>query len=157
MNSKMISLEDCFGCQVASGLVLPVGGFVYGDELWTVNHLIAPAPILGWLVLQSRRHIEALREMTADEQRQMAQLMSYVDSTIRSILAPSKVYVCLFAESVQCPHLHFHFIPRATEIKARGPEIFNFEPKTYPTEDEILSFVSQARECIKRLMRNEQQ
>ncbi len=94
----MISQENCLGCQVASGMVIPTGGFVYAGELWTVNHMLTSAPILGWLILQPRRHVEALHEMTIDEQRQMAQLMAHVDSTLQSILAPSKVYVCLFAE-----------------------------------------------------------
>ena len=86
----MISPEYCLGCQVANGVLLPVGGFVYADELWTVNHILVPAPILGWLILQPRRHVEALHELTTDEQRRMAQLMAHVDSTVRYILAPSK-------------------------------------------------------------------
>ena len=151
----MVSQEECIGCQVANGMIIPVGGLVYADELWIVNHFTTAAPILGWLILQPRRHIEALHEMTAEEQLQMAQLMAYVDSAIRSILAPSKVYVCLFAESAQCPHIHFHIIPRGTEIEVRGPEIFSYEPQTYPTEEEIFSFVSQAREYLKQLIGNE--
>ena len=34
MNSKMISLEDCLSCQVASGYGFSCSGLVYGDELW---------------------------------------------------------------------------------------------------------------------------
>ncbi len=147
----MISQENCLGCQVASGMI---SDFVYADELWTVNHMLISPPILGWLILQPRRHIEALHEMTIDEQRRMVQLMAHVDSTLRSILAPSKVYVCLFAESAQCPHIHFHIIPRATEVEVRGPEIFNYKPKMYPSEEKILSFVHQAREHLKQLMEN---
>jgi diadenosine tetraphosphate (Ap4A) HIT family hydrolase len=157
MNSEMISPEYCLGCQVANGVLLPVGGFVYADELWTVNHILVPAPILGWLILQPRRHVEALHELTADEQRRMAQLMAYVDSTVRYILAPSKMYVCLFAESAQCPHIHFHVIPRTRDIEVRGPEIFDYRPQAYPSEEKILNFVHQAREHIKRLMGNERQ
>ncbi len=146
MNSEMISPENCIGCQVANGMIIPIGGFVYADELWTVNHMLASPPILGWLILQPRRHIEALHEMTTDEQWRMAQLMAHVDSTVRHILAPSKVYVCLFAESAQCPHIHFHVIPRTTEMEVRGPEIFDYKPQTYPSEERILGFVHQARE-----------
>jgi len=151
----MISQNDCFGCQVVNDVIPPIGGFVYADELWIVNHMLTAAPILGWLILQPKRHVEGLHELTVDEQRRMAQLMAYVDSILRHLLAPSKVYVCLFAESPQCPHIHFHFIPRAAEIEARGPKIFDYEPQVYPTEDEIKNFVSQAREHIQRLMGNE--
>src|SRR5262245_249068 len=146
----MISQENCIGCQVASGMIVPPGDFVYADELWTINHILTSAPIVGWLILQPRRHIEALQEMTIDEQRQMAQLMAHVDSTIRYILAPTKVYVCLFAESPQCPHIHFHIVPRTAEVEVRGPEIFHYEPQTYPSQEKILSFVHQAREHLKQ-------
>ena len=151
----MITPEECLGCSVANGTICSVDDFVYADELWTVNHMLVPAPILGWLVLQPRRHIEALHEMTHDEQLRMVQLMSYIDSTIRHMLTPSKVYVCLFAESALCPHIHFHIIPRTVEMEARGPEIFNYEPEIYPTEEEILSFVQQAKVYLKLLMENE--
>ena len=101
--------------------------------------------------------LEALYEMTVDEQRRMVQLMAHVDSMLRSILAPSKVYVCLFAESAQCPHIHFHIVPRAREIEVRGPEIFDYRPQGYPSEEKILNFVHQAREHLQRLMENERQ
>lgn len=150
----MISQENCIGCQVANGVIVSTGGLIYSDELWTVNYTLMPAPVLGWLILQPMRHIEALHEMTVVEQQRMAQLMGHLDSTIRYILAPSKVYVCLFAESIQCPHIHFHIIPRAPEIEARGPQIFQYEPQIYPSEEEILNFVHQAREHLKQLMIN---
>jgi len=148
----MIAPRDCLSCQVASGTVAPVGGFVYADELWTVNHMLPPAPILGWLILQPRRHIEALHEMTVREQQRMVQLMVLLDQLLRELLAPDKVYVCLFAEATDCPHVHFHIIPRAAEIEARGSEIFNYTPQTYPLEGEILDFVHGAREYLDQLM-----
>ena len=137
---------------VAIGEVVPPGGFVYVDELWTVNHMLPPAPILGWLILQPRRHVEALYEMTVSEQQRMAQLMVCLDQLLRGLLAPDKVYVCLFAEAANCPHVHFHIIPRAAEIEARGAEIFNYAPPTYPLEEEILEFVHRAREYLSQLM-----
>ena len=149
----MVSQAECIGCQVANGVITPVGGLVYEDELWVVNHLMTASPILGWLILQPKRHIEGLHEMTFDEQQRMAQLLTQVDSVVRAILAPSKIYVCLFAESAQCPHIHFHIIPRSAQMEVRGPEIFNYQPQIYPEETEISSFVSQAREHFKQLMR----
>lgn len=150
----MISPENCLGCQVARGIAIPESDFVYADEFWTVNHMLAPAPLLGWLILQPRRHIEALHEMSSDEQLRMAQLMTYLDSMLRSLITPSKVYVCLFAEAAHCPHIHFHIIPRAPEIEARGPEIFLYKPETYPSEEDIANFVRLAQAHLKSLIEN---
>jgi diadenosine tetraphosphate (Ap4A) HIT family hydrolase len=41
-------------------------------------------------------------------------------------VSPEKVYVALFAESADCPHIHFHLIPRAPDhpVELRGPHVF---------------------------------
>lgn len=44
----MISPENCLGCQVARSIAIPESEFVYADEFWTVNHILTPAPLLGW-------------------------------------------------------------------------------------------------------------
>ena len=43
--------------------------------------------------------------------------------------APEKVYSLLLAESADCPHIHFHIIPRlsAHPREFRGPRIFGFD------------------------------
>jgi diadenosine tetraphosphate (Ap4A) HIT family hydrolase len=148
----MIHQKDCLGCQVSNGDKVPFGGFVYADDLWTVNHVLPPSAILGWLVLQPRRHIEALHEMSFNEQQRMSQLMVSLDQVLRDILSPQKVYTCLFAESEHCPHIHFHIIPRSEEITALGPAIFNYKPETYPSDESILHFIDSAKFRLHDLM-----
>lgn len=148
----MTQSKDCLGCQVSSGEKVPFGGFIYADNLWTVNHVLPPAAILGWLVLQPRRHIEALHDMNFSEQQRMSQLMVSLDQMLRDILSPLKVYVCLFTESESCPHIHFHIIPRSEEITALGPEIFSYKPETYPADDSILHFIDSAKSRLHALI-----
>lgn len=148
----VIKLQECLGCQVANGVKVPLGGFLYEDDLWTVNHTLPPASILGWLVLQPKRHIEALNELTFQEQQKMSQLMINLDKTLHILLSPKKVYICMFAESQQCPHIHFHIIPRIQEIEALGPKIFDYQPQFPLLEEDILQFIVQAKSCIEQLM-----
>jgi diadenosine tetraphosphate (Ap4A) HIT family hydrolase len=46
------------------------------------------------------------------------------ESKVRRVLAPARVYVCLYAEAVS--HVHFHLIPRYHETaeEHRGPGVF---------------------------------
>jgi diadenosine tetraphosphate (Ap4A) HIT family hydrolase len=145
----MISPQDCLGCQVAQGIVVPEDSFVYADDLWTVNHRLTPAPIVGWLILQPRRHIEELHLLTSAEQGRMTWLLLKLDELLRELLAPAKVYVNLYAESLDCPHVHFHIIPRAQELTVRGPKIFGYEPEVYPSATEIDGFVQHAQTYLR--------
>lgn len=132
----MISPEDCFGCRVANEKAEPVGGFIYADEHWTVNHKMPPASLLGWLILQPRRHFEALHELTPLEQQEMMRLATALDKCLFHLLSPAKVYLCLFAESPNCPHVHFHIIPRPVGLNVVGPQIFGYiSGKPVPLED----------------------
>jgi diadenosine tetraphosphate (Ap4A) HIT family hydrolase len=151
----MIHPKDCLGCQVSNGDKVPFGGFIHADDLWTVNHVLPPATILGWLVLQPRRHIEALHEMSLNEEQRMSQLMVSLDQVLRDILSPKKVYTCLFAESEYCPHIHFHIIPRSGDINLLGPEIFNYKPQSYPSDESILEFINLAKLHLSDLMKSD--
>jgi diadenosine tetraphosphate (Ap4A) HIT family hydrolase len=42
-------------------------------------------------------------------------------AAMRSVLAPERIYVASFAETVH--HLHFHLIPRYQDMPALGPDL----------------------------------
>ncbi|NER23982.1 MAG: hypothetical protein F6J96_25410 [Symploca sp. SIO1C2] len=147
----MISPQDCLGCQISSGILTPFGGFIYASDLWTVNHVLPPARILGWMVLQPRRHVEAIHELNHSEQVEMAKLISNLDQVLYKLVSPQKVYACMFAESEDCPHIHFHIVPRTSDINAIGPAIFGYKPEVFPSESEILDFIDKAKSCLSAL------
>jgi len=140
--------EWCLACRIVSGDVSPVGGFVYADEYWTINHVMPPVHILGYLVLQPRRHVEAMHQFIPEEAASLGQLLARVDYALRQAVGAEKVYVCLFAESAECPHLHFHLIPRESGMTSIGPDIFGYRAPHPYAEEEVASLVQELKQLL---------
>jgi len=121
-------LADCLACRVHRGEISPPGGILYDDGLWRLEHSVNPTPLLGWLVAKPLRHVEFLDELSEDEAQAMATVLRRAVGALRHALPspPAKVYTALFAESAECPHIHFHIIPRAVDDprELRGPRVF---------------------------------
>jgi len=123
---------DCLACDIATGRIVPSGGFITETDNWTVNHIVGENVWPGWLVLQPRRHVEALYLLSLAESRELPVLLRRLDSAVRTALKAQKMYVCLFAESADCQHIHFHLIAQYPTAPARGPGIFAVNPDEYP-------------------------
>lgn len=145
----------CLACDIAQGVRQPPGGFIYESALWTVNHVISDVPWRGWLVLQPRRHVERLHELTPEEMLEYAQVLTRLDHVLREQLDAAKVYICLFAESADCPHVHFHVIPRYAAMTQRGPEIFEMEKEERPaaSPEEVVILAARLRAALEALER----
>lgn len=121
--------KKCKSCVIAEGQEsVP---YIYQDDLWTVNLLLGSPPprlLLGWSVLQPKRHINSLSELNTEELSSLAPLLARCEEAMKDILNVGKVYVCLFAEASDF-HMHFHLIPRRPDLPKEyiGPAIFNIE------------------------------
>lgn len=122
---------DCLACRVNQGIDNPPGGIIYDDEMWRVDHRIDPGPILGWLIMKPVRHVEFFDELTDDEAGSFGLVKKRIVQALRLSLPdrPEKVYSILLAEAVDCPHIHFHIVPRLSSYprEFRGPRIFGFD------------------------------
>lgn len=131
--------HHCLACQVNEGRTAPPGGVIYRDRWWQVDHRVDPGPILGWLVLKPLRHVEFLDALTDDEAATLGRVTRRVVGAMRAALPspPAKVYALLLAEAADCPHLHWHLVPRsATHPREfRGPRIFSTEGPDVPRAD----------------------
>ncbi len=104
---------------------------MYEDSHWRVEHIIEPIPMVGWLIAKPLRHVTSFAELTLDEAASFGPLMRRVVAALTAVLAPAKVYLCLFAEAENFAHLHFHLIPRAPDLppSRRGPGVFDLVAK----------------------------
>ena len=121
-------MAECLACLVNSGAQSPPGGVIWNDGLWQVDHRVHPCPTLGWLIVKPVRHVEFFDDLTPEEASAFGPLLKRVTAALRKSLpqSPTKVYTVLLAESADCPHIHFHVVPRmeGDPVEFRGPRVF---------------------------------
>ena len=88
-------MENCSICQLHLDPTAQERYEIQRSELWVLRHHPDPAPLPGWLLLDSRRHCSGPVDFTADE-------ASDWGCAVRDAIA--------FGEGAQ--HLHLHLIPR---------------------------------------------
>ncbi len=109
--------SECVACAVNSGRLQPPGGPIYVDELWQADHEFTPL-LRGYVILKPRRHVHELADLTDSETATLGPLLRQLLRAMRSVLAPERIYVASFAETVH--HLHFHLVPRYAEYARPG-------------------------------------
>ena len=77
---------------------------------WVFRHHPAPAPLLGWLLLDSRRHFPGPIDFQPDEAASWGKAMQVGSALVRQLTQCDRVYAIAFGEGAQ--HLHLHLIPR---------------------------------------------
>lgn len=121
--------EDCITCRLNRGeMTGSPGGILYRDHLWVLEHAIEPIPLVGWLVLKTYRHVEAFADLADEEAVTFGPLTRRITRAMTAVLHPEKVYLSLYAEARDFPHLHVHLIPRFADTPPdhRGPGIFQY-------------------------------
>jgi diadenosine tetraphosphate (Ap4A) HIT family hydrolase len=70
--------------------------------------------LAGFLILQPKRHVEHVGDLSADEATRLGHILSRACRALQEELKPEKVYVCSFGSLVK--HVHFYLIPRMPEM-----------------------------------------
>lgn len=126
MPASRATHPSCGTCRSNRGELPAPGGVIYRDRLWQIDHILRPLPMAGWLILKPLRHVESVAALTAAEARTMGPLIARTAAALQRATRVKKVYVGLFAEAKDFPHVHIHLIPRPVRLPARlrGPRIF---------------------------------
>jgi diadenosine tetraphosphate (Ap4A) HIT family hydrolase len=137
----MTTTGDCYTCAqdaaVRAGRA-PLQERIAADERWRVAHAFGSA-IPGWLVLVPRRHVTSLAELTDAEAAVLGSWLLRLSRALKVELGCQKTYVAQFAEAEGFSHVHFHIVPRQTELaeELRGPRIFQLlDPADRPVVSE---------------------
>lgn len=112
-------------CRHNRAELVSVGGVVYQDTFWQIEH-ITPLAVPGWLVLKPIRHLEHVADLCDDEAIRFGPLVQRAAAALRATTIAGKVYVVMFAEREAQAHIHFHLIPRCHDDPPglRGPGVF---------------------------------
>ncbi|MDQ1022997.1 diadenosine tetraphosphate (Ap4A) HIT family hydrolase [Streptomyces umbrinus] len=104
---------------------LPLRERITADQHWRVAHAFDTA-LPGWLVLVPRRHVTAIHELTDTEGETLGMWQVRLSRALHDVTGCVKTYVAQFAEVEGFAHVHFHIIPRMSDLpqKLRGPSVF---------------------------------
>ena len=79
-------------------------------SLWLLRHHPEPAPLVGWLLLDSLRHVAGPADFNDKEAASWGLAVRYASSLLKEKTGCDRVYAIAFGEGA--PHLHLHLIPR---------------------------------------------
>jgi diadenosine tetraphosphate (Ap4A) HIT family hydrolase len=99
-------MSACLFCERLAEPSAITGGAIYADDLFHASHYFdgeEPA-YLGNLIIQTRRHVPTLGDMTNDEGRAFGLLVARLGRALKAVGGAEKVYIEGFAETV--PHVH---------------------------------------------------
>jgi len=109
------STETCPYCDLHAE---PVGGWIYRDERWLVQHGPAGSTILGGLQIISVRHFTDFAEMTDVEASSFGLLLARLDVALRATTDPERVHLVSTRDRVA--HFHAWLYPRPASHPQRG-------------------------------------
>lgn len=118
---------------------------LYETDSWLIRHS-EETNILGYCILQSKRHILDLSEGHVGELASYGALLSSLMIATREVTGCERVYTFSLGEAV--PHYHLHVVPRSSTFPRsyRGRGI-----TSYPTEPG--PSLELARETAQRIAR----
>lgn len=104
----------CAICRSNSGELALAGGVIWEDEHWLLRHSPPPAPLAGWLMLQTQRHVQGPAHFTDDEAKAFGPVLRHLSHTLEEVSGAPRVYTIALGESF--PHMHAHLIPRYSDL-----------------------------------------
>jgi histidine triad (HIT) family protein len=107
-------VHHCLICDKHQGLFKLPGGAIYEDEFIYASHAHLNKDqeriYLGWLVLETRRHIPGLAELNDIEAQRLGLYIARLSQALKVVQRAEHVYMFVIGQGV--PHLHVHLLPR---------------------------------------------
>lgn len=139
---------ECYSCAQTMAESLPIRENIFCDGGWRVAHSFNSS-LPGWLVIVPLRHISSPDQMTNEESDALGRIIRDASVALKRITHCEKTYVMMFAEAEGFSHVHFHLVPRMSDLPAerRGPKVFAYlkeTPISFAAQDEIAQNISNA-------------
>ena len=108
-DGRICPINDCIGCDVYNGNIDMSQSLIFENDLFRVIH-DTENPIPGFIVISSKRHVRTLNELTAEELKNLFEIVTKTRKGMESILGVTKV----------------------SYIQEDGPESMHFHPWFFP-------------------------
>jgi histidine triad (HIT) family protein len=106
--------SDCFICRKHRGQITLPGGPLYTDDLLFVSHASIDerqeTTYLGALLIEPRRHVAGMGDLSDDEARRLGLLASRFSRALMHRAGAEHVYLFVLGHKVD--HLHLWLVPR---------------------------------------------
>ena len=103
-------LFDCPICALHADSAMAERYEIQRSKLWILRHHPDPAPLSGWLLLDSVRHCSGALDFQPEEQADWGRVLRNASQLVQQLTGCDRVYAIAFGEGAQ--HLHMHLIPR---------------------------------------------
>lgn len=124
--------------------------------LWVLRHHPNPSPLLGWLFLDTVRHVGGPADFSSDEAAAWGPAVQQASQLVRQLTGCDRMYAIAFGEASR--HLHLHLIPRfgddlATEAWSIADHYRSVELGERPAADpaSVANLVDRARSLARGL------
>ena len=109
-------VENCAICLLHANPAARERYEIRRSELWVLRHHPDPAPLPGWLLLDSIRHCSGPLDFSEAEASDWGLAVRDASCLVKQITGCDRVYAIAFGEGAQ--HLHLHLIPRHLDLPA---------------------------------------
>ena len=132
--------KNCFICEKHNGNITVPGGAIYEDDLIYVGHVHweKEETYLGYVMIDIKRHVPGLAELTEDEAKAFGLITSRVSKALKESEGAEHIYTFVSGNGV--PHMHMHIIPRypnTTKEFWSPTEVANWTGAPYGNSNEI--------------------
>lgn len=105
-------MKSCFICEKHAGNLETAGETIYEDQYLYVGHIDRNGRpnYLGHIMIDLKRHVPTLAEMTIDEAKAFGVMMARVSKALKESEGAEHIYSLVSGNSV--PHLHMHLVAR---------------------------------------------
>jgi diadenosine tetraphosphate (Ap4A) HIT family hydrolase len=107
-----LAAETCAICQIHGSVSAQTSYEIGRGALWVLRHHPDPSPLLGWLLLDSARHLGGPVDFNLEEAAAWGVAVQHASALVKELTGCDRVYAIAFGEGA--PHLHLHLIPRFT-------------------------------------------
>lgn len=127
---------------------------IYEGKYWLVEH-VYPTKLKGWIVIVTKRHIEALHDLTKEEFAEFTEICENSAKALYKLTGCEKEYCMCFAEVEHFQHIHFHLVPKPHDLPddAIGSKIFSMikiDIKDAVAKEEIIEFCSELSALLRQ-------